>query len=131
MSDLMFLPSESRERWGMLCVRDSFYCYDQPQKITQYWPLHSGERYRNDVLATFPELETSAVAVQAAGSGSYRFTRSSGERCELMLPEGGSTKAIRVETSDVPAPKVRKGTEIRWRNGCWEKYLKSAGWTLA
>lgn len=63
MSDLVFLPSDARPAWGVLCVCDSYYTYDVPQRITQYWPLHEGERYQGDVLAYYPEIKSAGVLV--------------------------------------------------------------------
>lgn len=42
----------------------------------------------------------------------------------------GNTVAVRSERHPVPCPKVRKGTETRWRDGAWEK-LMAKGWVRA
>ena len=47
------------------------------------------------------------------------------------MAQGGSTPAIITEQTPVPCPKVRAGIETRWRNGRWEKYLKTKGWVSA
>jgi len=41
----------------------------------------------------------------------------------------GSTPCDFIETEIVPAPKCK--VETRWRNGRWDKYLKSKGWVIA
>ena len=47
------------------------------------------------------------------------------------LKDGGSTPAISVEVKPAPRPRVRKGTELRWQAGHWEKHTKSHGWVAA
>jgi hypothetical protein len=50
-----------------------------------------------------------------------------GSYFEGTLEHCGQTKAISVEVIDAERPKVRSGVKIRWRDGCWEKYLKRDG----
>jgi ssDNA-binding Zn-finger/Zn-ribbon topoisomerase 1 len=40
----------------------------------------------------------------------------------------GETQAAIVYSYDVPCPKVRKGIEVRWYQGKWQKYTKARGW---
>lgn len=47
------------------------------------------------------------------------------------MAQGGSTPAIITEESEVECPKVRAGIETRWKDGCWQKYLKTKGWVAA
>lgn len=51
-----------------------------------------------------------------------------GSRLDGTLANGGATEAVAVETVDIPPPKVRNGTGIRYRSGRWEKYSKKDGW---
>lgn len=43
-------------------------------------------------------------------------------------PAGGQAEAAFVEEHPVPPPTVRKGVEVRWHEGKWQKYLKAKGW---
>jgi hypothetical protein len=36
-----------------------------------------------------------------------------------------------VTKTPYPCPKVKKGVEVRYRSGLWEKYLRTRGWVAA
>ena len=129
MLTLVFLLNEGCTDYGTLCVRDEYNQYSEPKKQVLYWPVNR-EASRNAALTVFPEIETGAEL--HGRDGCYSFYRGMGSYSPtIRLENGGATKAIKVETLDVPPPKVRKGIEVRYRNGVWEKYLKTQGWVIA
>jgi len=50
-----------------------------------------------------------------------------GRRCKLRIRS--DIKPVKIEFTDAPRPKVRKGVEVRWNDGAWEKLLKR-GWVI-
>lgn len=54
------------------------------------------------------------------GTTAYRY-----ERCTIYVRN--DAEPVKVEHFEVPPPKVRKGTEVRWHEGEWQKRLKK-GW---
>jgi hypothetical protein len=54
------------------------------------------------------------------GTTLYRY-----ERCTIIIRN--NAEPVKVEHFDVPPPKVRKGVEVRWHQGEWQKRLKR-GW---
>ena len=107
---------------GFLCVRDSFAQYDEPKRITSWWAFG-----KVDAVDWQSEL---GQQLTTHGNGVYRVRLCNGmvERY-LRLPEGGRTKAMFTEVTEIACPKVRKGIETRYRNGSWQKLLKS-GWEV-
>jgi len=49
----------------------------------------------------------------------------------VMLVNGGKTTPTKGESEPVPPPRVRRGIELRWYRGRWEKLLKREGWVTA
>lgn len=98
----------------------------KPKIIVHVWEV-AGYKWRGcyinikDAIGKPATLQDGRVSCYV-GNGSY---------IEGTLEHGGQTKAISVETLDAERPKVRRGVEIRWRDGCWEKYLKRDGWVRA
>lgn len=129
MAKLVFLLNEGCTDFGTLCVRDSYNEYSEPKQRVLYWPVNR-EASRQRAIEVFPEIE-SGTELHKAGEV-YQFYRGYGSYSPVIRLENGErTEAIKVETLDIPAPKVRKGIEVRFRNGSWEKYLKSEGWVIA
>lgn len=67
-------------------------------------------------------------AVSWSGEGWWGVTSRSGGGAVFTGP--GNTEAEHREIVSVPPPKVRKGIELRWYRGRWEKLLKT-GWAPA
>ncbi len=108
---------------GRLCVVSETTDYFQPELHRLYWPTNNGGDWTAEALAT-AQVHRAAVGVYSCkveGCG-YRF--------DLVLTNGGRTLPIKADKEPLPAPKVRKGTETRYRNGQWEKYT-AKGWKVA
>lgn len=129
MATLTFLLNDGCADFGTLCVRETYNEYSAPKTRVLYWPVNR-EASRKRAIEVFPEIESGKEL--HGRDGGYSFYRGYGNYSPTIRLENGSrTEAIKVETLDIPAPKVRKGIEIRFSNGRWEKYLKSSGWTIA
>lgn len=130
MAKLVFLLNEGCTDFGALCVRDEYNEYSEPKKRVLYWPVNR-EASRKAAVTVFPEMETGAE-LSGSAHGGYTYYRGYGCYSPVArLENGGRTEALKVETLDVPCPKVRKGVPTRYRNGNWEKYLRAEGWVHA
>lgn len=117
------------DQWeGRLCVRADIVMSNEPTVTSLFWPIG------NQCAADWQEY----IGHQMDGhDGNYwlslddvvrPFSRQ--RQAVFRLENGPQTKAIHVESRPVPRPKVRRGTEIRWRYGKWEKCLRN-GWVSA
>lgn len=107
---------------GRLCVVETDTDYNEPFYVKWYWPTCRG-------ATDFREYDLSQATIHKWGAGGYGYTvkiPGLGFPLDLRLPDGGQTKALKVERIPYPKPKTR--VETRWRNGKWEKYLKTRGW---
>ena len=100
--------------------------YSKPITRRMIWPLVNVQTRG----FSFCEVET---AIGKPASCSYRDGTVScylgnGNYVNGQMPQGGSTKAIIMEESPLPCPKVRTGIETRYRDGRWQKLLKTQGW---
>jgi len=102
--------------------------YSTPRQVTQYWPTTESAadtiRFLAEAGKTLADVE-----LHRGHPGEYSFRTggawSSWVRCNLT--NGGRTLPDHTEVIDLPAPKVRKGIEVRYRNGRWQKCLRT-GW---
>lgn len=108
---------------------------------------------RSDTMSSEPTLLTNLWRVGAASSllcpdevvpeGGWRTTVDSlTGQVEVRMSDApwatpwrlgylpGNRPADLVERTPVPPPRVRKGIEVRWWNGAWEKRLRG-GWKAA
>lgn len=112
---------------GWLCVIYSDTEWSNPIRVRHWWPSvrMSVNEMRDRGFEIGKPLETRSV-----GNGSFYFSRGLGMGFEdIRLRDGGKTKPIHTEREEIPPPKTR--VETRYRNGGWEKYLKSKGWVTA
>lgn len=110
-----------------LCVVYEDSAFSEAKIYRHYWPIagqcvqdwkaEMGEKllHYNDGVYTFRNI---------AKWPAYGLHRS----VTFRLANGGQTKPIHTDILDYPCSKVRKGIETRYRNGQWEKLLKSKGW---
>lgn len=117
---------------GELCIAwtDDYEVKGVPSRVTNYWP--TGARtapFCNVYGYTLP------AAVRSLTSGRYELIPQVqpfyGNRLIVQLIDGGTTKAIKHTIEPIPCPKVRAGIETRWRDGYWQKHLRSKGWVAA
>ena len=120
------------ERDRKLFIRSEIIRYGEPMMDILYWPV-------SHVTAGFERSELPLPAHSLGSEHGYSIRREKDldkvvcgydAHFNVYLPDGGRTKAEFVETVSIDCPKVRKGIETRWRNGSWEKCLKS-GWVSA
>ena len=107
---------------GELCVIDEDSLSDEPKMLVLYWP--TGIRTA-DFLASYGSDMIGRQVRSGRFAGSYIID---GTRLQINLTEGGQTRPIHNKIIPIPAPKVRKGIEVRYYNGRWQKYLKTKGW---
>ncbi len=106
------------------CIQDSFPLYDKPEMVINHWPIGIADRPI--------ELASHEGAEVLKGGCSYEYTLRIApyEYVRIYLKDQGQAKSIDTIIKPIPCPKVRKGIETRYRNGFWEKELKS-GWVTA
>ena len=95
----------------------------EPTMQVLYWPV------TKSTLQELKDMDFLDKEVTYEGSGVYNMRLAPYQYQRLALIDGGSTKPLEVERYPIPAPKVRKGIPVRWRNSRWEKALKT-GWTM-
>ncbi len=110
---------------GRLAIECLSTDYSKPLQYRHVWAFDayrfSGMSYcREDDAIGKPASVTDGRVSCYLGNGNY---------LKATLPQGGSTKAIILEVTDLPAPKCR--CETRWHNGRWEKYNARKGWIVA
>jgi hypothetical protein len=115
-----------RERNGALFVLYETTLDSEPKIFYRWWRVqrttadHYGYARPSD-----------GDSVRYAGSGHWHATeKATGRGCGSVYTGDGSTQAEHVEEVSAPAPKVRRGVEVRWASGRWEKLLKR-GWVPA
>lgn len=116
---------------GDLVVADPTVYSDKPVRQTNFYP--TGIKTR-DFQRSWEDWYKLPVNARYLGDGVYAlecYSANYGRPLNVRLPDGGKTQCIDQKIEDIPAPKVRKGIELRWRNSRWEKYLKSEGWVVA
>lgn len=109
-------------RNGKLFVMHEYTLQDTPEARRLYWAVRHTKR--NPYNMNFPEA---GDTVASTGEGWWTVTnRSAGE----AWAGSGNDPAEYDEIVPVPPPKVRKGVELRWYYGEWQKLLKT-GWVSA
>lgn len=102
---------------GVPHVKVGMTLIDEPIEVFRYWPLPSASgRVQGGERCYYP------------GDGFYLVVTHGWGALNFRLPDGGSTKATRIEEVRVPRPKTR--LEVRWKSGRWEKLTKR-GWVDA
>lgn len=112
------------DRDGWLFVRHVYRADLDPRSDIYWWPTDC----RASTFISNYGRELLGCPLIDCGSGIYRIDQT---RIRVHLTNGGRTQATLVEHEEVPVPKVRKGIQLRWNRGRWEKYLKRGGWTTA
>ena len=109
---------------GWLCIRYTIPAYDKPEMLVTWWPI---------CRASMTEAaEWIGLEAHDFGSGTYAVrVPGTGFDRKFYLMNGGSTTPIANSADPFPAPKVRKGIQLRYNYGRWQKYLKSEGWVTA
>lgn len=116
---------------GKLCYRGGWLCFEyqstqfnEPQRVRQYWRIMPADNLIVDSDGCYAYLDTryGGAIVQ------YKMGKETHSAWSQEIPVASKCHETIVE--DYPCPKVRKGIETRYRNGRWEKYLRS-GWAAA
>jgi len=115
-------PKYLGEYKGELCVIDEDSLSSEPKMLVLYWP--TGIRAA-DFQASYGSDMMGRQVRSGRFGGSYIID---GTRLQVNLTDGGQTRPIHSKKVPIPAPKVRKGVEVRYYDGRWEKYLKTKGW---
>lgn len=95
--------------------------FDKPEVFYSWFPIWTSECH-GDVFVG-EELE------EGGRYGNlFEYVLKNNRRCRLTIR--GDVEPVKVEHAGAPRPKVRKGIEVRWRDGHWQKLLKR-GWVPA
>lgn len=119
-------------RDGKVYVRAEYTGYTDPEIQVCYYPTACEPRtLRQNGIESGEPCEPDG---RDNSAGQYNLTNHrlmNGRYLMIALVDAGRTKAEIVERIPVACPKVRAGVEVQWRNGRWEKLLKSKGWVPA
>jgi hypothetical protein len=110
---------------GWLTIREAAPMSDTPEMQITWWPIKQESREFLD------NMEVIGKDARYTGDGCYSVRIGADQNLPVRMPEGGQTRSLAIAYEPIPAPKVRKGTEIRFRNGQWQKYSKTQGWVAA
>jgi hypothetical protein len=118
------------KRYGEATVRVRegrvYYVWESPMDseptIQRYWYA----------TAARPEQVKDGGQARKEAPGCVLLERSEGgksiaQSTWLQAAMDGSTPTF-TETEQIPPPRVRKGVEIRYYSGAWERYYKGQGW---
>lgn len=122
-------------RGGRYYIRYEVARWSEPILDVMYWPV---SRWTNGGA----RVEDLPLPAHSCGEGSYTVRRERDlDKPQLgfdafftvYLENGGQTKADPAlgEHLAIEAPKVRKGIEVRYKDGAWQKYSKREGWIHA
>lgn len=119
------LEGTIEEREGALFVRYETTFEFEPIRRVMLWrvirtdgnPYHAARPKRGDIA-------------RSQGMGVWRTFNAVTNDWTGSVTIDGAAEAEYVEDVEVPAPKVRKGVELRWHRGRWEKLLRK-GWVPA
>jgi hypothetical protein len=116
-------------RGNKLCYAVASNSYFDPERITHVWHLETWPPPMDDedreIRKKYEGMETVAFR-SFGGNWEVRIPCGSSSRAVIL---SGSAKAIETHTDPVPRPKTTK--ETRWKDGRWEKLLKTRGWVPA
>jgi hypothetical protein len=117
-------------REGRAYVRVTVALSTAPALFSTFW-----------LLSLDPSIvEAEAPASSSIGDAAWRVSRYPFDPvyARTLNPDGsipdhpGSAVAAFTEETPIPAPRVRKGTPVRWSfDGFWEKYSARQGWIPA
>lgn len=105
---------------GHLCIRDDTTDTNEPFLVSMYWPIGPCNQGLVDGFQYPVDKEMVEI-----GTFTYMAKDRRTDERKFELMNWGQTKAIDYIKTPIPAPKTKK--ELRWRNGEWQKLLKS-GW---
>lgn len=121
---------EEHHKLAVMCEESD---WSEPVLRRWYWEIWSGGKSAAECYALGHGLQRRRTG-ESNGQYVYSYDPSlppGASRTVFMLKDGGRTQAYRIDSEPIPAPKVRKGIETRWKDGHWQKYLKAEGWVRA
>ena len=135
---VIYIPQtrSARDPWGWF-IESTFAAFEKPELIRNRYPI-IGARPARGNMGPAPIL-AHGLEVTYVRDSSYPFPDiQGGKACRwtaykdgaYLEVEAGNTCTQQI-TEEIPAPKVRKGTEIRYQYGRWEKFSKREGWIAA
>jgi hypothetical protein len=113
-----------RQRDGAWWIEYSYPAYDYPKLFTVAWKVTQARKVAP--YGPAPDL-ADGLAVTLEGVTHDWTAYDHGNY--LVLTTHGAEGIV--AESELPAPKVRKGTEVRYYCGAWQKYRAREGWVTA
>lgn len=117
----MRIPAFFAYKDGHLCLSVTARQSERPEVVTTYYPFFA-----------IPKSDCAWLIGAEAfdlGGGCYRPRHIDVNRL-YCLQNGGQTLPIATVSAPIPCPKVRRGVQVRYRDGVWQKCLKK-GWVYA
>lgn len=118
MSDL---TGTLRRIGGAWFVDHSYNLSDEPVRVTIRWRV-VGMQAAPGNYGPAPEAVDGVEVTHVRDSDRFELYRHGARLLIDTEHEGAILREL------VPAPRVRSGTETRYRLGGWEKYTKRGGW---
>jgi hypothetical protein len=112
---------------GRIYVKDAEPAWDKPEWIVRYYPTRFGRQDLSSWSTDRPDDRVEDIRVEKRRYGYGYYLRFPGCGFDSEVELRGDSRAERVETEPYPCPKLRAGIETRYRDGRWQKLLKS-GW---
>lgn len=110
---------------GRIYVVDSESAWDRPEWIVRYWPTRFGRQDLASFSTERPDDKAEDIKVCQSGHGYDLKFPNCGFASFAQV--NGTDRPLRFETVPYPCPKVKAGIETRYRDGRWQKLLKT-GW---
>ena len=116
---------------GRIYIRHGEPAYNEPTLIIRYWPTRFGRHELESFSPDVPNNMPDQIVVREGSSQRYGYSlKFPGMGVWADCPLAGDSRCERIEQQPIPCPKVRAGIDVRYRDGRWQKCLKT-GWTNA
>ncbi len=116
-------PVTRRLYWPVLTTEGWVPCWYRAGESGEYCTICGQPK---DSVGHRHALEPVAIS---GHDGRYGGTLANGARFTVTIDPRG--QAVKIDETPIACPKVRKGIEVRYARGVWQKYLKSSGWVRA
>lgn len=107
-----------------LCVRYEWPMSNEPTLVTIHWSV------QRLVSTGYGQAPKEGDSLQSINSGIWAASDATNLRATGQVVIDPKVQAVHYEKTIIKCPKVRKGTETRYRDGAWEKLMKR-GWVRA
>jgi hypothetical protein len=119
-------------------IEDGYASFNEPAEVITNRYRISGARPARGNYGPAPVLAPGLDVRYVRDSAYPNADAKGGKTVRWLAYKDGSYLEVEADCeafeqviTPLPCPKVRKGIDTRYRQGAWEKYLKSEGWVKA